>query len=74
LEKIAKMETAIALIALGIITILVMPNLLSKEVLIGLIALGILSVAMPQLFSRDLTLALVAFGILFSLVIPALLK
>lgn len=68
------METAIALIALGIITILVMPNLLSKEVIIGLIALGVLSIAMPNLFSRDLTLALVAFGILFTLVIPALMK
>jgi hypothetical protein len=73
-RKIAKMETAIALIALGIITILVMPNLLSKEVIIGLIALGILSVVRPDLFSRDFTLALVAFGILFSLVIPGLMK
>jgi hypothetical protein len=74
LEKQVKMETAIALIALGIITILVMPNLLSKEVIIALIALGILSIAMPQYFSRDITLALVSFGILFTLVIPALMK
>jgi hypothetical protein len=74
LEKIAKMETVIALIAFAVITTLVMPNLLSKEVIIALIALGILSIAMPQYFSRDITLALVSFGILFTLVIPALMK
>lgn len=68
------METAIALIALAIIATLVMPNLLSKEIIFALVALGILSVVMPNLFSREQVFALLAFGILFSLVIPALMK
>ena len=46
------METAIALIAFGIITILVMPNLLSKEVIIGLISIGILAIVLPNQFPR----------------------
>ncbi len=74
LGETAKMETAIALIVLGLIATLVMPDLLSKEILFGLVALGILSVVMPQLFSREQVFALIAFGILFSLVIPPLLK
>ena len=68
------METVIALIALGIITILVMPNLLSKEVIIGLIAIGIFSVAFPQLLTREQAFAIVVFGILFTLIIPSLMK
>jgi hypothetical protein len=68
------METVIALIALGIITILVMPNLLSKEVIIGLIAIGIFSVAFPNLLTREQAFAIVVFGILFTLIIPSLMK
>lgn len=68
------METAIALIAFGIITILVMPNLLTKEITLALIAIGILAVVKPDLFSREQAFALIAFGILFSLVIPSLMK
>ncbi|MEW6496175.1 MAG: hypothetical protein AB1589_27195 [Cyanobacteriota bacterium] len=68
------METAIALIAFFIITTLVMPNLLSKEIILGLIILGILAVAMPNFLSREQVIALIAFGILFSLIIPQLLK
>ncbi|HEY9740301.1 MAG TPA: hypothetical protein V6C90_07410 [Coleofasciculaceae cyanobacterium] len=68
------METAIALIAFGIITILVMPNLLSKEVIIGLIAIGILAIVLPNQFPREQVFALIAFGILFSLIIPSLMK
>jgi len=69
-----KMETVIALIALGIITILVMPNLLSKEVIIGLIAIGILAVAFPNLLTREQAFAIIVFGILFTMIIPSLLK
>ena len=68
------METAVVLIAFGIITSLVMPDLLSKEILIALIAIGIISVVNPNLFSREQVFALIAFGILFTLVIPPLLK
>ena len=68
------METVIALIAFAVITTLVMPNLLSKEVALGLIVLGILSVLYPQAFTREQVFALLAFGILFSLVIPSLMK
>jgi hypothetical protein len=68
------METVIALIALGIITILVMPNLLSKEVIIGLIAIGVLAAAFPQLVTREQAFAIVVFGILFTLIIPPLMK
>ncbi len=68
------MEIVVALIAFGVIATLVMPQLLSKEVLIALIALGIISVARPGLLSREQVFALLAFGILFTLVIPPLLK
>jgi hypothetical protein len=68
------METAIALIAFFIITTLVMPNLLSKEIILGLIILGVLAVAMPNFLSREQVIALIAFGILFSLIIPQLMK
>ncbi|HEY9668867.1 MAG TPA: hypothetical protein V6C91_18805 [Coleofasciculaceae cyanobacterium] len=68
------METAIALIAFFIITILVMPNLLTREVIIGLILLGVLATVRPDFLTREQVIALVAFGILFSLVIPELMK
>jgi hypothetical protein len=68
------METAIALIAFFIISSLIMPNLLSKEIIIGLVILAILAVVMPGQFSREQVFALVVFGILFSLIIPNLLK
>lgn len=68
------METAIALIAFFIITTLVMPNLLSKEIILGLIVLGVLAVAMPNFLSREQVIALIAFGILFSMIIPQLMK
>jgi len=68
------METAIALIVFGIIASLVMPNLLSKEILIGLVILGVLAIVMPRQFSREQVFAIISFGILFSLVIPPLLK
>jgi hypothetical protein len=53
---------------------LVMPNLLSKEIMMGLIVLGVLAIVLPNQFSREQVFALIAFGILFSLVIPPLLK
>lgn len=68
------METVVALIAFAVITTLVMPNLLSKEVTLGLVVLGILAVLYPQAFTREQVFALLAFGILFSLVIPSLMK
>jgi hypothetical protein len=68
------METAIALIAFFIISSLIMPNLLSKEIIIGLVILAVLAVVMPGQFSREQVFALVVFGILFSLIIPKLLK
>ncbi|AFZ16178.1 hypothetical protein H6F96_11715 [Microcoleus sp. FACHB-53] len=68
------METAIALIAFFIITTLVMPNLLSKEIILGLVVLGIIAIAQPTLLNREQVIALVAFGILFSLIIPELMK
>jgi hypothetical protein len=68
------METAIALIAFFIITTLVMPNLLSKEIILGLVVLGIITIAQPTLLNREQVIALVAFGILFSLIIPELMK
>jgi len=68
------METAIALIAFFIITTLVMPNLLSKEIIILLIILGVVAVARPALLNREQVIAFVAFGILFSLIIPELMK
>ena len=68
------METIVALIAFAVITTLVAPNLLSKEILIGLLILGILAYANPRIFTREQVFALLAFGILFSLVIPKLTK
>jgi hypothetical protein len=68
------MEIAVALIAFSVIASLVMPNLLSKEILIALVAVGIISVVRPGLLSREQIFALIAFGILFTLVIPPLLK
>lgn len=68
------METAIALIAFFIISTLVMPNLLSKEITLGLVVLGIIAIAQPTLLNREQVIALVAFGILFSLIIPELMK
>lgn len=68
------METAVALIAFFIITILVMPNLLTREVLILLIILGILSIVQPGRIPREYVIALVAFGVLFSLIVPELTK
>lgn len=68
------METAIALIAFFIISTLVMPNLLSKEIMILLIILGIVAFVRPDALRREEILALVAFGILFSLIIPELIK
>jgi hypothetical protein len=70
------METAIALIAFFIITILVAPNLLTREVMIGLIALGVLALAQPGLLdrNREVIIAIIAFGILFTLIIPKLSK
>jgi hypothetical protein len=68
------METAVALIAFFVITILVMPNLLTREVLLLLIVLGILSVVRPGLVAREYVIALVAFGVLFSLIVPELTK
>ena len=68
------METAIALIAFFIISTLVMPNLLSKEIMILLIILGIVAFVRPDALRREEILALVAFGILFSLIILELIK
>lgn len=68
------METAIALIAFFIISTLVMPNLLSKEIIILLIILGIVAFVRPDALRREEVFALVAFGILFSLIIPELMK
>jgi len=68
------MTTAIILVFFALIANLVMPNILSKEILIALIVLGILAVALPNQFSREQVFALLAFGILFSLVIPPLMK
>jgi hypothetical protein len=68
------METAIALIAFFIISTLVMPNLLSKEIMILLIILGIVAFVRPDALRREEIFALVAFGILFSLIIPELIK
>ena len=68
------METAIALLAFFIISTLIMPNLLSKEIIVGLVILGVLAVAMPNLFSREQVIALVVFGILFSMIVPELMK
>ncbi len=68
------METAIALIAFFIITSLVMPNLLSKEIVILLIILGVVAFVRPNALKREDIFALVAFGILFSLIIPDFIK
>lgn len=68
------METIVALIAFAVIATLVMPNLLSKEIIVALVALGVLAYVNPRLFSREQVFALLAFGILFSLVIPKLTK
>lgn len=68
------METIVALIAFAVIATLVMPDLLSKEIIIALVALGILAYANPRIFTREQVFALLAFGILFSLVIPKLTK
>lgn len=68
------METAIALIAFFIISTLVMPNLLTREIMLGLIILGVLALVMPNLMSREQVIAVIAFGILFSLIIPQLMK
>lgn len=68
------MEIIIALIAFSILATLVMPALLSREIVIGLIVICILTVVMPNLLTREQTLALISFGILFFLVIPQLLK
>jgi hypothetical protein len=68
------METAIVLIILALIATLVMPDLLSKEILIALVAFGVISVVQPNLLSREQIFAFLTFGILFTLVIPPLLK
>jgi hypothetical protein len=68
------MEIVIALIGLGILVTLIAPTLLSREIILALIAIAILTVVMPNLLTREQTLALISFGILFSLVIPNLLK
>ncbi len=73
-RKTANMETAIVLIILALIATLVMPDLLSKEILIALVAFGVISVVQPNLLSREQIFAFLTFGILFTLVIPPLLK
>jgi hypothetical protein len=68
------MEIIIALIAFGILANLVMPALLSREIVIGLVLIAILTAVMPNLLTREQTLAVISFGILFFLVVPQLLK
>lgn len=68
------METAVALIAFALIGALVAPNIISKEIIFALLAIGVLAIVRPELFTREQAFAVVAFIILFSLVIPALLK
>lgn len=68
------MEIAIALIAFGILVTLLAPTLLSREVIIALIIIGIISAVRPEWLSTEQTLALISFGILFSLLLPKLLS